>query len=277
MGPGQKAASALLGAWCVAALSGCGDRLGECNEAALGGNPIQGMTMPYDGQRIVAAKCTLCHSVTAMGEARIGAPAGLNFDVIAYAATPAEQAKIAQAAGTVIDWSEAIWGEIEGGTMPPPKPAGTGELNDDDKESVRNWLACGAPLIGPDPTVPAATWDSIWPTLSPNCVTCHSVEAGMAPDGAGKGFTLGDDMCSAYDNITGNKAAVTPECSMMPMTLVIPNDPDGSLFLQKLTATQSCGMPMPPSEQGLQGVNPVLVDTIRAWIAAGAQKPASCP
>jgi len=270
----QKAARAWIAVLAIAGLAGCGDGLGECDEAALGGNPIQGMTMPYDGQRIVAQKCTLCHSVNAMGDARIGAPAGLNFDVVANAATDAERAKIAQAAGTVIDWAEDIWDEVEGGTMPPPEPAGGGELNDMEKESVRNWLACGAPLIGPDPTVPAATWDSIWPTLAPNCIICHSVEQGPM---AGAGFTLGDEMCAAYDNITGNKAAVTPECSMMPRTLVIPNDPDGSLLVQKLTATQDCGTPMPPSAEGLQGVNAVLVDTIKAWIAAGAPKPAPCP
>jgi hypothetical protein len=169
-----------------------------------------------------------------------------------------------------------MWEEIDSGSMPPPKPAGTGELSSDDKEAVRNWLACGAPLIGPDPTVPAATWESIWPTLAPNCMICHSVAAGTPTDGPGRGFVLGDDMCSAYNNITGNKAAVTPQCGMAPMTLVVPNDPDGSLLVQKITATQTCGTPMPPSAEGLQGVNPVLVDTIKAWIAAGAQPP-SCP
>lgn len=272
----QKAASALLGAMCVAALSGCGDGLGECDQAVLGGNPIEGMNMPFEGQRIVAEKCSTarCHSVNASGDLRVGAPADLNFDVVASAPTDAERGKIAKAVGIVIDWSQDIWDEIEGGTMPPPMPAGSGELSDVEKESVRNWLACGAPYIGPNPNAAVATWDSIWPALSPNCTICHGSQTGMM---AGQGFTLGDDMCTAYGNITGNKAAVTPLCSMMPRTLVIANDPDNSLLVQKLTATQSCGTPMPPSEAGLQGLNPALVDAIKTWIATGALKPPSCP
>jgi hypothetical protein len=275
MGLGQKAACALIGAWCVAALGGCGDGLGECDSAALGGNPTQGMTMPYEGQRIVAEKCSTarCHSVNAEGDLRVGAPAGLNFDVVAAAATPAETAKITKAVGIVIDWAENIWDEVEGGTMPPEAPAGSGELNDVEKEAVRNWLACGAPLIDADPTAPAATWDSIWPALSPNCVICHGSQSGEM---AGDGFILGDDMCTAYANIFG-QTALTSDCGMMPRTVVIASDPDNSLLVQKLTATQTCGTPMPPSAEGLQGINPQLVDTIKAWIAAGALKPASCP
>lgn len=272
MGPGQKAASALLSALCIASLGGCGDGLGECNEAALGGDPVMGR--PYDGQQIVAGSCASgrCHSEGAMGDMRLGAPADLNFDVVAGSAD--ENGKLAKAAGIVVDWAEDMWSEIDSGTMPPPAPAGTGELNGQQKEAVRNWLACGAPVIGAAQGAPSATWDSIWAAMGGDCVGCHS----ETTSAVGEGFVLGNlgDACASYENIVMT-ASVTQACT--GETIVVPSNAGSSLLLNKLLATPgTCGSPMPlGAPMGLAGVKPELVDLVEQWIANGAPKPANCP
>jgi len=267
----------LLGTVCLAGLVGCGDGLGECDPSMLGGS-MTGVGAPHDGQAVIAGSCASgrCHSEAAEGRQRVGAPAGLNFDVVAVNGSLEELGKMRRNAATVVDWAEDMWNEVEGGSMPPPPPAGGGELSSADKEKVRNWLACGAPLVEPDANNTAATWDSIWAELASDCVGCHNTTQGPS---TGMGFTLGNlgDACTSYNNIVG-AAAVTPMCGASPMTVVAPGNPDGSLLMQKLTATQTCGDPMPPFfEGGLSDVKPELVDRIRTWIMNNAPKPLGCP
>lgn len=266
MALGHKAAGALLAMVGALGLAGCGDGLGECNQAALGGDPVSGM--PYAGQALVATKCSSgrCHSEGAMGNARVGAPADLNFDVVG-----SDAAMVDHAIATVNDWAEDMWEEIEEGAMPPPKPAGSGELSSADKEAVRNWLACGAPSIKGSAT--SVTWDGIWTSLAGNCTGCHSTTAGPT---LGNGFVLGDDACTSYNNIV-MQASLNAACG----TRVVPNNPTGSLLYQKITGTQpmGCGTPMPPfgMVMGLNDTEPDLVARIQQWIMSGAPKPAGCP
>ena len=267
---------ALLGALCLLGLNACGEGLGECDPTMLGGSSTPGMVQYNDGQEIVATSCSSgrCHSEAATGEQRVGAPAELDFDVVASSSTPEELARITRGSATVVDWAEEMWAEIDEGAMPPPKPAGGGELSSDQKEKVRNWLACGAPVIPPDTSAPTATWDSIWGQLATSCTGCHSTAAGPT---AGMGFVLGDvgDACTSYDNIV-SATAVTTACS--GMTLVVPSNPTGSLLLQKLKGTQTCGAAMPLGfPMGLEAQNAELVGRIETWIMSGAPKPAGCP
>jgi hypothetical protein len=261
---GRKAAGALL-AVCAAWLGGCGDGLGECDPTKLGGDPVNGL--PYEGQSVVATKCSgsRCHSEAAMGDARVGAPADLNFDVVG-----SDDAAVTRNIARVVDWAEDIWDEIDGGSMPPPVPAGSGELSSADKEKVRNWLACGAPKIVSSAT--SATWDGIWPSLS-QCLGCHNSTMGAT---SGGGFILGDDACTSYDNIF-MVASVNASCG----TRVTASNPGASLLYQKITGTQpmGCGTPMPPfgMPMGLNDTDPDLVARIQQWIASGAPKPAGCP
>jgi hypothetical protein len=269
---GRKAAGALL-AVCAAWLGGCGDGLGECDPTVLGGDPATGM--PYAGQAIVATRCAggICHSETAVGDERRGAPADLNFDVGGGSGSDADRAKLARMLGVVVDWSEDMWDEIEGGTMPPEKPAGSGELSSADKEAVRNWLACGAAGIPPDPSARTATWESIWSSLGNSCVGCHN----MAGSGNSGGAVLGEagDACGSYDKIVGQNGVVG-ECTGMP--LVTPFEPQNSHLLLKLKADPAmCGGPMPyPSTTGLIETDAELVGLIETWIMNGAMPP-SCP
>lgn len=270
---------ALLLALCLLGGSACGEGLGECDTSMLGGSTVPGMVKVNDGQAVVATSCASgrCHSEAASGEQRVGAPAELNFDVVAGTASAEDLARITRGSATVNDWAEDMWEEIEEGAMPPPAPAGSGELNGMDKEKVRNWLACGAPVIPPDPSAPTATWDSIWSQLAGECTGCHSEAAGMS---AGMGFVLGNvgDACTSYQNIMG-AAAVTPQCMAAGETVVVPGNPEGSLLYKKLTGTQTCGTPMPPFglAMGLSETKPDLVALIRTWIMNNAPAPVGCP
>jgi hypothetical protein len=236
---------------------------------------MPGMVVPYDGQSIVGSRCSngRCHSASASGDGRVGAPADLDFDVLS-----SDVGVLTSSSATVIDWAEDMWEEVEEGSMPPAKPAGSGELSGADKEKVRNWLACGAPVIPPDTSAPTATWDSIWPQLASNgCTGCHSPEA----PGAGQGFALAGptDSCTSYNNIF-EAMAITSECAAAGETIVKPGDPAGSLLYKKLTSTAEnvCGDPMPiPSAMGLIETRPELVAAIQQWIMSGAPKPTSCP
>ena len=58
---------------------------------------------------------------------------------------PAEYARITKAAKVVQDHADEMWEEIQDGEMPPKNQMRS--LSSDDKESLRNWLACGAPVI----------------------------------------------------------------------------------------------------------------------------------
>jgi len=270
----QKAARVWLGAMCLVSLNACGESLGECNNTVLGGDPATGM--PYAGQAIVGTRCAggRCHSESAMGELRVGAPADLNFDVLG-GATPEEMAKVTRHSGLVVDWAEDMWSEIEGGEMPPAKPAGSGELSSGDKETVRNWLACGAPVIQAVGGTATATWDSIWGTLGPLCVSCHNAEGSMGFQGALLG-ELGD-ACGSHANIVGH-VSDTMECS--GQTLVVPGNPGASQLLLKLRADPAmCGMAMPYGfANGLVGTpNEAVLGLIETWIMNGALPPAGCP
>lgn len=279
-------AKAALGAALMATLCGCGPDLGECNPTVLGGSDgTVTPPRPHDGQVIVNNSCAngRCHSATAEGALRVGAPAELDFDVVPLAATTVEQAsaetaKVRNGAAVVYDWREAMWGEIEDGHMPPPRPAGSGELNAMQKETVRNWLACGAEVIvTPQVIETTADWTSIYDALSGmGCGTCHGGAAA-----AGDGFMFGDagDKCGSYARVV-NAAAITdigvPPCAGTGQ-LVVPMNPDASILLQKLAGTPTCGAPMPlGSGMGLGPTNPIVQD-LREWIMAGAPKPTDCP
>lgn len=269
----------LLGALCASTFSACGEDLGQCDPTMLGGSNVQGMVRPHDGQAIISSSCASgrCHSADAEGEERVGAPGGLNFDT--FTASVAEMGKVTAGGATVVDWAEEMWAEIDSGSMPPEPPAGGGELSAADKEKVRNWLACGAPIIPADPSAPSATWDSIWPALATNCISCHSTAAG-APNGIGMGFVFGDsptDICASYANIVAQDA-VTPMCSPAGSKLVVAGNPSASMLLKKISdASDKCGGPMPPTGDPLIVSNPQLVALIEQWIMNGALKPPSCP
>lgn len=262
---------------------GCEPDLGECDMTKLGGSDTQ----PHDGQLLVQGRCAggRCHSVDAMGELREGAPAELDFDVVPSDMSPMQISKVREGAENVHDHRGSMWGEIEGGSMPPAPPAGTGELSSAEKETIRNWLACGAEVIATPATVTpgGAQWEPIYEALvsvtsGTDCAVCHSPTSGPT---SGNGFVLGNpgDACAAYARVVNAAAVTTQGMCAGKGQLVVPNSPDTSILLRKIQGgMQICGaaMPLTRGTNGLGADHPVVQD-MRAWIMAGAPKPANCP
>jgi hypothetical protein len=241
-----------------ALVTSCGTDLGTCNENMPGGANPGGMSMAAAGQQVVAQACAggRCHSATATGKNRVGVPAGLNFDV----------------PSVVHDWSQTMWDQIEDGNMPPKNQGRV--LSVADKETLRNWLACGAPTA---PTMGVtADWSSIYMSLigtTGNCLGCHGGDGSV-----GGGFALGMDPCTAYKNVVNAAAKTTigvPSCAASGMKLVVPSQPDMSLLLEKLVGMPPCGSPMPLGSMGLGASNPTVM-ALRTWIMNGAQAPSGC-
>jgi hypothetical protein len=114
-----------------------------------------------------------------------------------------------------------------------------------------------------DATSPAerATFTRIYALLRQRCRSCHQPGATYSLDFSSKQI--------AYDELVGGPnmgAAEFIVCSGFGYRRVVPGDPEASLLVQKLEATQPCGDRMPPgalSDLGLSG-------EVRRWISAGA-------
>jgi hypothetical protein len=208
-------------------------------------------------------------------------PAGINFDVVSPnivqgdtpMTKPVEYAHINKAAKVVKDHAEEMWEEIEDGEMPPKNQMR--ELNSADKETLRNWLACGAPVIfAPIGGAGGTDYDSIYKGLTDQgCLACHGGTAD-----AGGGFMIGMTACESYKNVFMKPAVTTigqPPCASSGMQLVVPNAPDMSLLLKKVEGTQTCGAAMPLGTSGLGASNPTVM-ALRQWIMAGAPAPMNC-
>jgi hypothetical protein len=254
-----------------AGLQGCGTDLGECDMAALGGSNMPGMLSPHTGQIAVNTSCASgrCHSQSATGENRVGAPAELNFDVVPVDLSDAERVKVTKGATKVQDEKEEMWELIDSGDMPPEGQRAAPSAAD--KEAIRNWLACGAEVVMAPATSTPTTADltSIYTSLKNTCSACHSV----GPD---NNFLSGTQ-CDMYNALVG-KTSMGSVCKSNALPLVVPSNPDGSLFLQKMSsATPPCGSSMPLGAQPLIQIAPGVVQAVREWIMAGAMKPAGCP
>ncbi len=162
-------------------------------------------------------------------------------------------------------------------------------------EILRNWLACGAPVVesaksDPDEApgspcggvsgaghagdcvhgvpvtldVPDPTWTSIYTeVIEPLCgVSCH----GGTPSFVEESQLDLSNQQLAYESIVG-EVAKGQACAGVG-TLIVPNDSAASLFIDKLTPEPLCGDPMPSAETVLPNE---VVDVIRAWVDAGAQ------
>jgi hypothetical protein len=109
-------------------------------------------------------------------------------------------------------------------------------------------------------------FSEIYPLIFPattraQCNFCHSLPPNLKSNGK---LSMGMDKATAYQALVG-KSSLSTNCA--GRTLVVPGEPDSSLFLQKVTASPPCGDHMP------LGGDPLPVDQvemIRSWIAAGA-------
>lgn len=262
--------------------AGCGTDLGECKEpwdvsstnAAYvylgdtnGDGQQQRNEWTWPGQDAVNVTCAggRCHSALASGKAREGAPAGLDFDAPLMGTSQDVVPLAAQGIANIRENADSIWEEVDDGTMPPSGA-------NPDRESVRNWLACGAPANAPRVEIPTgADYSSVYAGLANACMACHT-EAVKASFG---NFSIGADVCESYALIV-NQPSTSTACA--GRTLVVPGDPDNSFMLQKMTGTPQCGAPMPLNGMPpLETSNPATFNAMRDWILAGAPKPDVCP
>lgn len=284
----------------AASLAGCAEDLGTCemNAAtqvvyAADGTPY------YAGQGLVQYGCSegVCHSEVAVNDARKGAPHGLNFDLrpLTPTSTPANISALRAGVVKVRDEAGEIYGELTAGTMPPgaagqrPDPAWKlqsgqvanlpGVNTDVGIATVRNWLACGAPVvsgvtgapadasqIASSAIVPAMTiqvgntFESVYTNvLAPCAAACHK------PGGSYAALDL-STKAIAFGSVVGKAA---PGACASAGQLVTPGNCETSVLYKKLTPTPGCGAQMPLGGPYLSASN---LDALCQWIKAGAKQ-----
>lgn len=266
-----------------------------------------------------------CHTQTPTSPmvARFGAPADLVFDPLPVDGAADEDAalrRLVRAVGVTHRHRNAVYASVVGGSMPPvgrpPVPdlreaaaayrtyAGTSDATGTPlpgiqtptgAEILRNWLACGAPVVertteasdvalcttNADCDVTRAcdvdlgeckpvgevvarrateltpTWSSIHANIiRPSCAT-------LGCHIGASSFNMLDlnNSADAYEALTMRDA--TAACGMG--AYVTAGDPDASVLIDKLQVTPSCGGRMPPS-----GLSAETVAVITEWVMNGA-------
>lgn len=289
-------------------LAGCGSGVGDqcdMNQAKqlvyLGGVPY------YAGQGLVQVACAngQCHAEGAVGAARTGAPHGLNFDLapLGNAAMPAAVNALRSGVAKVRDEADDMYDQLLSGAMPPGElgkrnPAGFTRADgspltpafptiesDQGKATVKNWLACNAPVVagytnGATAAAPEAaaigdvvpfgkvvipaTFADVYTQVLSTCSSCHK---------AGSVFPELDlsTQAAAYAALVNKPAATMgsggPKCGGRGV-LVTPGNCETSLLYLKLLPAPPCGDQMP---LGAPLAKAAGADPVCAWIMAGAK------
>jgi hypothetical protein len=279
----------------------------------------------YAGQALLMTSCggeSYCHTQTPTAP-RFGAPADLVFDVLPVDGAVDEDealARLFRAQNAAYRHRDGVYGSVVTGTMPPagrpPVPdlreaasafrryAGpmdaTGTLlppvqSPEGREILRNWLACGAPVVErsaavdlpictrgsdcvsgvclpdtgecqpvgdvvePRPVALEPTWTSIFSNvIRRSCATagCHV---------GASAFNMLDlsDREMAYEALTTRNASAL--CGERPYVTAGTSDPTMSVLLDKLQPTPTCGGRMPPS-----GLSADVARVVEAWVMRGA-------
>jgi mono/diheme cytochrome c family protein len=286
-------------------LAACETDLGQCDMAAATQVVYSADGTPYhDGQALVQQSCAgnYCHVSSAVGASRFGAPHGLDFDVtvLTPTATQANVSALRTGLANIHDEAHSMYGEIEGGSMPPGKvgerPVQTWTRadktvvpldirTDSGKATVRNWLACGAPAVAGVTGAPAdamalgsvlpqqvitvgKTFQSVYESvLKGSCVSCH-IAGGAFADLTPLDFST---QTAAYATLVNKDTSPTGDCAGRGK-LVAPNSCMTSLLYQKLLpvtapAKAVCGAPMP---MGGAAIASNALMAVCDWINAGA-------
>jgi hypothetical protein len=255
---------------CVVA---CGPDIGECDMSAatkvvyLNGVPF------VEGQALIHQSCSggSCHSTSAVGEARTGAPHGLNFDVapVTKSSTAKDLRVLRTGINEIRNEADELWAVIDGGSMPPGKAGDRPDLAwrtdregkmdamltgldlAEARDKVRNWLACQAPIVAATSDSPLASnakGMQLGAVMEPGVAgvgadfqsiydslltTCTSCHSA---NGAFSGLVIDfSTKDSAYKTLVDKRAsAAGPGGKCGGRTLVKPNDCEGSLLYQKL-------------------------------------------
>jgi hypothetical protein len=290
-------------------VSGCGPDLGMCDkEAAERVVYLSDGTPYFEGQAIVHQSCagSFCHANGAVGAARSGVPHGLNFDVqpVGMQSTPENLTALRNGIATIREEKDELYALVESGEMPPgdagERPGLTwrtdkegtidallpGVTSEAGKDKVRNWLACGAPLVSGTTDSPQAgsaaliglvrdsgkvtttgTFDSVYDGIFAGCVSCHGPGTPFAT-------TQALDLSTkdlAFAGLVNKDAFATGACA--GRKLVVPGSCETSLLYQKLLpagqAQNLCGAPMP---LGGTPIGAAQLAAVCDWIKAGATR-----
>jgi len=279
----------------------------------------------YAGQALMITTCgggAFCHSEDAASFSRYGAPIDLNFDPQLADQVPDPvhgAARLRRAQVLTFEMRDAIFDEVVDRHMPPRGVGGgtrqapyvtfDGVGNRTDmpgldtatgRVTLRNWLACGAPVIerigglgsatacssDADCTLTGAcdlsrrqcipvgetvpylvvpidpTWASIYDVVISSRCAQSSCHGGTAP-AAGLDLSNRD---AARTTLLGSEASPDFGCHGQGPLLVAGN-PDTSLFFKKLNDPTVCGGAMP---RGGGTLASRYLTAIHDWIAAGA-------
>jgi hypothetical protein len=292
------------------AAAGCSDNLGTCDMAAMAAATqvvyAADGTPYYAGQGLVQFGCAdgVCHSALAEKGSRKGAPHGLNFDVrpLSAGSTADNISALRDGLSEVHDEAGSMWGEISDGAMPPGEAGKRSDQNwkradgtaaglpglstDVGKATVRNWLACGAPVVAGVTGAPAdamslgtvmeplkamstpgggaPTFDAVFDAVFSQCGACHSAN--------GPYMALGLDLSTkakAYESLVGKMPTTSGGgmCGSQPNKLIEVGKCKESLVYMKLGANPPCGARMPPTGPLGDAAIQMLCD----WIDAGAK------
>lgn len=270
-------------------VSACGDDLGACDETAATKLVFgRGNLAATVGQAMAHDTCgngVFCHSSKATGDNRVGAPHGLDFDMVP---TPSGW-------NTLREHAAQAWEAIDEGSMPPrgvgATKVGNGDWSYDrrrgdgapripsiysaeGKEIFRNWLACDLPIVDdtvlPPPIVDdagrdagdedsgseplAVDWGTIYADIiQPNCVLggCHDQNSGAG------GLKMGDP-CGAFDALQ--------HAGVCNKRRVLPGDTDSFLLEKLRDETPSCGFRMPSTNR----LEERDIARVTEWVATGA-------
>jgi hypothetical protein len=229
------------------------------------------------GQALMHESCgsaSFCHSSKAEETKRQGAPYGMNFDMLP---SPI-------GLGDVFHHADGIWTQIDERSMPPSDyPVGEGlwtysRLRSMDEPRLpklqtregraimRNWLACGSPVVT-ETMVPgwaqSNTLEPVWSDLHPKLIASRCATPACHDSSAQGGLVL-TDACKAREALL--------ESGNCKKKRLVPGDVSSFLIEKVSSDTPSCGTRMPTgvplAEQEIAA--------LRQWVADGALAP-DCP
>ncbi|MDH5493937.1 MAG: hypothetical protein OEY14_18445, partial [Myxococcales bacterium] len=206
----------------VLGAGGCAPDLGPCDDAARGraerlvySDDASGLPA-YAGQALLEQSCgygSYCHAEGAAD--RLGAPAGMDFDVAIAGGDPASLERLRRGQRAAQAHREAIYQEVLAGRMPPggeagalatggaPAYAGLPALRSDEGRAIlAAWLSCGSPVVqgvGPRAIGEVGVIEPAMPALS--CPSGLSACAGGCVDLSVDGTHCGacDAPCGAVE------------------------------------------------------------------------------
>jgi hypothetical protein len=321
-------AAALVALGSSTSLAGCPATVGDACDLDEAREVVYAAdgTPAYAGQALLVTSCgggSYCHTQTPMAP-RYGAPGDLVFDVLLVDGAVDEDdalRRLFRAQNAAYRHRDGVYASVVSGTMPPvgrpPVPdlreaasafrRYTGPMDttgtplplvqsEEGREILRNWLACGAPVVERTteadlptcerdadcavtgvclmdtgecrpvgdvvevrPTALEPTWTSIFVNvIRPSCasVGCHV---------GASAFNMLDlsDREMAYEALTTRDASTF--CSERPYVTPGSSDPTMSVLLDKLQPTPTCGGRMPPS-----GLSADVAMVIEEWVMLGA-------